>query len=80
MTSLDPKIITREKGIETAKPIHPASWFRDTRLADLLSQARSRADDGQTGSNAVNPEDRPSAVRPRASEFADVSRRSSPLE
>jgi len=22
----------REKGIETAKPIHPASWFRDTRL------------------------------------------------
>ncbi|SRR5260370_5667715 len=32
MTSLDPKIIMREKGIETAKPIHPASWFRDTRL------------------------------------------------
>jgi hypothetical protein len=22
----------REKGIESAKPIHPASWFRDTRL------------------------------------------------
>src|SRR5216684_8984868 len=32
MTSLDPKIIMREKGIETAKPIHPASWFRDRRL------------------------------------------------
>ena len=32
MTSLDPKIIMREKGIETAKPIHPASWFRHTRL------------------------------------------------
>jgi hypothetical protein len=32
VTSLDPKIIMREKGIETAKPIHPASWFRDTRL------------------------------------------------
>jgi hypothetical protein len=32
MTLLDPKIIMREKGIETAKPIHPASWFRDTRL------------------------------------------------
>ncbi|HET8923001.1 MAG TPA: hypothetical protein VFN26_08410 [Candidatus Acidoferrum sp.] len=30
MTSLDTKII--KKGIETAKPIHPASWFRDTRL------------------------------------------------
>ncbi len=36
----------REKGIETAKPIHPASWF----IADLLSQARSRADDGLWGS------------------------------
>jgi hypothetical protein len=32
MTSLDPKIIMREKGIETAKPIHPASRFRYTRL------------------------------------------------
>ena len=32
MTALDPKIIMREKGIESAKPIHPASWFRDTRL------------------------------------------------
>jgi hypothetical protein len=32
MTSLDPKIIMREKSVEAAKPIHPASWFRDTRL------------------------------------------------
>jgi len=32
MTSLDPKISMREKGVETDKPIHSTSRFRDTRL------------------------------------------------
>jgi len=44
----------RKRGIEAAKPIHPASWF----IADLLSQARSRADDGQPGSNLGRPDSR----------------------
>jgi hypothetical protein len=42
MTSLDPKIIMREKGIETAKPIQPGFVVQGYAIADLLSQARSR--------------------------------------
>jgi len=52
MTSLDPKIIMREKGIETAKPIHPASWFRDRRLQIYY---RRHVLERMTGYPEVNP-------------------------
>ncbi len=75
MTSLDPKIIMREKGIETANPIHPASWFRHTRLQIYY---RRHVLERMTGYPEVNdgafqlPDCRPLVRNCRSSSLTDV--------